>query len=275
MERKGVDQDVIDIEGFRSYLYEEELSNNSIATYIRGVQRFAELFDEVTKPNLLEFKQFLMSNFKPQTVNLRLTAMMRYCKYKGIHETIKLVKEPKETHIDNVITEDQYNRLIDGLRLDGNYRWYYHVILLAKTGMRISEALRVTKKDILSGSVTMHTKGHMRTIYFPKSLIEEMREYLEQFNDQDTIMINHNGKAITSRGVSGEFKKFADRYGIPRENVHPHAFRHFFAIEFLKRNNNISLLADVLGHGSVKITQIYLRQSQEQQRKAVDDAVDW
>lgn len=266
---------MIDIEGFQNYLYEEELSKNSIATYVRGVQRFAELFDEVTKPNLLEFKQFLMSNFKPQTVNLRLTAMMRYCKYKGINETIKLVKEPKKTHIDNIITEDQYNRLIDGLRLDGDYRWYYHVILLAKTGMRISEALRVTKKDILSGSVTMHTKGHMRTIYFPKSLIEEMREYLEQFNDRDTIMINHNGKAITSRGVSGEFKKLADRYCIPRENVHPHAFRHFFAIEFLKRNNNIALLADLLGHGSVKITQIYLRQSQEQQRKAVDDAVDW
>lgn len=35
------------------------------------------------------------------------------------------------------------------------------------------------------------------------------------------------------------------------------------------------LLADVLGHGDVKMTQLYLRQSQEQQQDAVDKAVDW
>ena len=57
--------------------------------------------------------------------------------------------------------------------------------------------------------------------------------------------------------------------------MHPHAFRHFFAMEFIKRKNDISLLADLLGHGDVKVTQIYLRQSQEQQRAAVDEAVDW
>lgn len=57
--------------------------------------------------------------------------------------------------------------------------------------------------------------------------------------------------------------------------MHPHSFRHFFAMEFLKRNGNIALLADLLGHGSVNVTQLYLRQSQEQQRQAIDKAVDW
>ena len=64
-------------------------------------------------------------------------------------------------------------------------------------------------------------------------------------------------------------------YGIPLEVMHPHSFRHFFAIEFLKRNNNISLLADILGHSNVNMTQIYLRQSQTQQKDAVDEAVNW
>lgn len=57
--------------------------------------------------------------------------------------------------------------------------------------------------------------------------------------------------------------------------MYPHSFRHFFAIEFLKRNSNIALLADLLGHQSVSVTQIYLRMSQEQQKDAIDKAVNW
>lgn len=265
---------MIDIDGFRNYLYEEELSQNTIATYVKGLEMYAKKYNEITKPNLIEFKQSLMGNFKPQTVNLRITALTKYCKYKGLPEKIKLVKEQKKTHVENVITGEQYKELMNCLKKD-NKRWYFHILLLAKTGMRISEALRVTKKDILSGKVTMHSKGHMRTIYFPKSLIEEMGDFLKRFDDNEIVMQNHLGQPITSRGVSGKLKEFAKQYDIPKENLHPHAFRHFFAIEFLKRNNNIALLADLLGHSSVKMTQIYLRQSQEQQQKAVDEAVNW
>lgn len=266
---------MIDIEGFKEFLYEEELAERTIETYIRGVKRYAEMFDEVNKPNLIAFKKFLIENFKPQTVNLRLTAMLNYCKYKDIPMKLKQVKLPKKTHIDNVITAEQYEKLISGLKSDGKYRWYVNIVLLAKTGMRISEALRVRKKDLISGSVDMYTKAHMRTIYFPKSLKDELIPYLKDIGENEPIMMNHKNKPITSKGVSGELLKFADIYNIPREVMHPHSFRHFFAIEFLKRNNNISLLADLLGHSNVNITQLYLRQSKQQQQQAIDDAVDW
>lgn len=266
---------MIDIEGFRNYLYEEELSKNTIATYIKGLERYSEMFDEVTKPNLIEFKKHLIENFAPQTVNLRLTAIMRYCEFKEIPMKIKQVKEPKKTHFDNVITLEQYERLIKGLKEDNNIRWLVHILLLSKTGMRISEAIRVTKKDVLLGQVTMHTKAHMRTIYFPKSLVDEIKPYLDGLKDNDTVMRSKYRERITTRGVSEELIKFARKYGIPKEVMHPHSFRHFFAIEFIKRKNDIALLADLLGHGDVKVTQIYLRQSQEQQQRAVDEAVDW
>ena len=38
---------MIDIEGFRNYLYEEELSKNTIDAYIRGVKIYAEKFEAV------------------------------------------------------------------------------------------------------------------------------------------------------------------------------------------------------------------------------------
>lgn len=266
---------MIDIEGFRNYLYEEELSKNTIDAYIRGVKIYSELFDEVTKPNMIEFKRYLSERVKPKTVNLRLNAMSTYCKYINLPITVKSIKEPKKTHIENVITVEQYERLMNGLRADHKENHYFNILLLAKTGMRISEALRVTKKDIENGKVTMPTKAHIRTIYFPQSLKDEMKDYLENFSDDDRVMVNCKGKPITSRGVAGALQRFAKQYDIPAENAHPHAFRHFFAIEFLKRNNNIALLADLLGHGSVNVTQIYLRQSQEEQERAIDKAVNW
>lgn len=266
---------MIDIEGFKKYLYEEELSQNTIDVYVQGITQYAKLYDDISKQNLIEFKKSLMERWKPKTVNNRITAVLRYCKFKGIPMTCKHIKEAKKTYIENVLTVEQYERLMAGLKNENKMRWYYNILLLAKTGMRISEALRVTKKDIVKGSVTMHAKAHMRTIYFPKSLKEELAPYMSEFKDSEVIMKNRSGKPLTSRGVAEELHKFGKKFDIPQEVMHPHAFRHFFAIEFLKRNNNIALLADLLGHGSVNVTQIYLRQSQEQQKKEIDEAVDW
>lgn len=266
---------MIDIEGYKNFLYEEELSENTISSYLHTMGKYSVMFDDVTKPNLIAFKKHLTEKFKPKTVNNRIAAIMKYCRFKKINVSLKQVKEQKQTHIDNVITIEQYETLMNGLKADGNIRWYVNISLIAKTGMRISEALRITKKDLLSGMTMIPAKSHLRTIYFPKSLINDILPYLDGIGENEIIMKNHNGLPITSRGVSGRMKDFAAIYGIPKEVMHPHSFRHFFAMEFLKRNNNISLLADILGHSNVNITQIYLRQSQEQQRHSVDEAVDW
>lgn len=267
---------MIDIAGFRNYLFEEELSQNTVKGYITGLQQYSERYDEITKPNLIAFKQSLIEKgLKPKTVNNRITAILQYCKFKEIPMRVKQIKEQRKTYIDNVITSDQVERLLKGLKADDNIVWYFNILLLSKTGMRISEARRVTKKDILKGSVTMPTKAHMRTIYFPKSLVDEMEGYLSELDDDALALRSIRGKGLSKEAVNSRLKVFAEKYGIPSEVMHAHSFRHFFAIEFLKRKNDIALLADILGHGSVNVTQIYLRQSQEQQKDAVDKAVNW
>ena len=266
---------MLDIAGYKNYLYEEELSASTIEAYIYSITKFATMFDEVTKSNVILYKQWLTQNFKPKTVNLRLAGIMRYCDYKEIPMKIKNIKEPKLTHFENVITPEQYDKLIARLEADNNERWLAHIKLLAKTGMRVNEANRVKKCDLLRGYVTMNAKAHMRTILFPKSLVDDISHYLDKLEDNDTVMQSARGGPITDRGISEALKKFAIKYDIPKEVMHPHSFRHFFAIEFIKRKNDIALLADLLGHGSVNVTQIYLRQSQEQQKRAIDEAVDW
>lgn len=264
-----------DLRGFENWLYEEELSANTIDGYMRGVKIFFRRYKELNKENLIDFKKWLSETHKPKTVNNRLTAVMKYSIYKGDDLKVKHVKEQKKSYIDNVITPEQVTRLLEGLKRDGKARMYYYVILLSKTGMRISEALSIRKKDILKGEVTIPAKAHMRTIYFPKKLQEEITPLLNELDDDDVVMQNIYGEPLTSRGFAELLIRYGTKYGIPRNVLHAHAFRHYFAIQFAKRNTNMALLADLLGHGSVNVTQIYLRMSQEEQRAALDKAVDW
>ena len=69
----------IDIKGFEKYLREEELADNTIEVYMRGVMQYAELYKDITKENLIEFKQRMIEKYSPKTVNLRITAVLRYC----------------------------------------------------------------------------------------------------------------------------------------------------------------------------------------------------
>lgn len=266
---------MIDFEGFEEYLIDEELSASTIDAYMRGLKKYAEMYDEISKANILEFKKFLIANYKPQTINLRITAVLRYCTFKDINIKCKHVKEMHKTHIENVISVEQYEKLCKGLSDDGLNDWLIYIKFLAKTGMRISEALQITKRDVLRGYATIPTKCHYRTIYFPESLVNEMQEYLEKLEDNQKIMLNSYGKPYTDRGVAERLQTFGKKYGIPKEVMHVHGFRHFFAIEFLKRRQDIALLADLLGHSSVNVTQLYLRQSQEQQQAAINSAVNW
>ena len=57
--------------------------------------------------------------------------------------------------------------------------------------------------------------------------------------------------------------------------VHPHAFRHLYAKQFLERYQDIALLADLLGHKNISTTRIYLRKSTTEQRKLINQIVDW
>ena len=275
---------MIDVDGFRQYLYEEEMSRNTVVSYVKSVTLYAEKFDEITKGNLIEFKQEQLAKFKPSTVNLRIAALMSYCRYAKIPAKLKPIKMPSKNYVENVITQEQIDMLIRCLEAAGKRCWVVNVRLLSMTGMRISEALRVKKSDIEAGQITMHTKGHMRTIYFPASLVEDISEDIADLSLSDQVIRccgpgkRRQYKTVpikSSAGFRNSLNKLGQRYGIPKEVLHPHSFRHFFALEFLKENPDIALLSDILGHRSIDMTRIYLRRSQEQLKDAVDKTVNW
>lgn len=87
--------------------------------------------------------------------------------------------------------------------------------------------------------------------------------------------MNKQGKRITTRGIAGQLKVLAQRYGLDTAVIYPHSFRHRFAKSFLERFNDIALLADLMGHESIETTRIYLRRTSTEQQAIVDHVVSW
>lgn len=266
---------MIDIDGFEKYLFDEELSRNTRESYMFAIRHFADRFDTVNKTNIIAWKQALLIDKSPKTVNLRLSAMGKYCKYQKLNIDIKRVKVQKIISVEDVITVDEYEKLLDGLVKENKIHYAVTVVLMAKTGARISEVLRLKKRDLRNDYIDLSTKGKIRRIYFPASLKNQLHDWTANMKDDDYLCQTHSGTPITRNGVYEFLKSCSAKYDIPKSHLHAHAFRHMFAIEFLKRNNNISLLADLLGHSGVNTTMIYLRMSQQQQKAEIDKAVNW
>lgn len=264
------------IEKFKEYLIECERSVNTIDNYMQSVNDYFKKYNKLSKQNLIEYKQGLFAKGKkPKTIHNRCVGLNQFCRFLGKPELcVKSVKIHQSTTVENVITLEEFNRLLNGLKEDKDEKGYWMIKFLAKTGARVSEFTRLTKSGLENGYCEMWTKGKIRRIYIPKALIEESEDYFKSIKG-NLLFPSRYGTEMTSRGVATRLNSMADKYGIRKEVMHPHSFRHLFAIEFLKRNHNISLLADLMGHSSVSTTAIYLKLSKEEQMKQFNEASNW
>ena len=274
------------LEEFKEFLKKRGASNNTSASYLSTVRLYFSLSPQIDLMDLQKFKTYLLKHFRSNTVNTRIFGMNQYLLYLKEQEQIpeelagfKLssVKHQQKPFLDNVITKRDYERLKRGLKNDGDMFWYFVVRFLAATGARISELIQIKVEHIRIGCMDLYSKGgKLRKIYFPQKLCMEMLSWLElQGKDSGFIFVNRRGKQITPRGISWQLKVLAKRYRIPVETVYPHSFRHRFAKNFLSKFNDISLLADLMGHESIETTRIYLTQSSKEQSKLIDKIVTW
>ena len=264
---------------FQAYLAKRNLSGSTIVSYLFGVRSFFRHYPELTPDNLQLYKAWLLEHYQPQTVNSRirsLNAFLRFCQ-KDREFRLKSLGLQKKTYLDHLISQGDYEYLIRRLKEDGELTFCFIVRFLAATGVRVSELVSLQAEDAAQGFRDIYSKGgKMRRIYFPESLRQEALPWLQEAGlNTGFIFTNRRGDLITPRGIHSQLKVLAKRYGIPEKTVYPHAFRHRFAINFLDKFNDISLLADLLGHDSVETTKIYLTKSSEEQRELIDSIVTW
>ena len=250
------------VTNFEKHLSKSDLAKNTVTSYAWTVKYFYAKYKEINRKNLLAYKGYLMENFKPQTVNLRLQGINKYLEYiKKDKLKMKFVKVQQKNFLENVISNEDYKFLKTRLKAEGYEEWYFVVWFMAATGARVSELLQIKAEHVAVGHLDIYSKGgKLRRLYIPKNRY---------------IFLNRYGVRITTRGIAIQLKHFAEKYGLNREVVYPHSFRHRFAKNFLDKFNDLALLADLMGHESIETTRIYLRRTATEQRQIVDQVVTW
>lgn len=268
------------IKNFEKKLILMQKSPNTINTYLFSLKQFFLLFGcNITQKKLLNYKHYLLENYKAKTASLRISAINEFLKTIGKKNwEIENVKLQKKSFIENVISNADYEFLKNSLKKDGEMDYYFMVRFLGATGARISEFVEFKVEHIKMGYLDIYGKGNkLRRIYIPKALQEEAFDYFVKTKKQESgyLWISRLGKRITPRGIAGQLKTFAEKYGINRDVVYPHSFRHRFAKNFLEKDKDIALLADLMGHESIETTRIYLKMTAEEQKEMVDKLVTW
>ncbi|MDO4264958.1 MAG: tyrosine-type recombinase/integrase [Eubacteriales bacterium] len=274
---------------FEEYLKSEHRAAGTIRAYTLAVRQYIRDFHTFTASGLDRYKSMLISRYMPQTVNQRICAVNQYILFmreNGDADTaalfsslkcLKQIKLQQKFYLENVISDSDFNYLKKRLLADGNRRWYFILRLMTATGARVSELVQMKYEHLEAGAMDICSKaGKTRRILIPRDLCKEAMDYYRSEGiTSGFIILNHRGQVITPRGIGAMLKQFAVYYKMNERTMHPHAFRHLYAQNFLKKCPDISLLADLLGHDSIETTRVYLKKTGAEQKKLIDKVVTW
>lgn len=260
---------------YADYLSETELSENTKAVYLRQAKVFMDFLDErpITKKEAIAYKKHLIAKgYAGTTINLYIVAANNYLNYAGYKNfSVRTERLQKRQYPENIIDKEDYRKLLDYARESGRLKYYYIMRTLALTGIRISELSGCTVEALDRGKFVTSNKGRARVVFLPDKLVVELREYcVGQRIESGIIFRGDAGKAIQRTTVYRMLIHLADMTGIPRERVHPHSFRHLFAITYMEQYSNLFELADILGHNSLETTRIYTETTDEMKREKMD-----
>lgn len=193
-------------------------------------------------------------------------------------------KTPTEKKI-KYLNQFELHTLLSGLNLGKDINWDWFILLVAKTGMRFSEAIALTPKDFdffhqsLSISKTWDYKGEggflptknkssVRKIQIDWQTVVQFSELLKGLSDDQPIFVKNNQKVYNST-VNDILERHCKKAKIPIISIH--GLRHTHASLLLFAGVSIGSVARRLGHASMTTTQKkYLHIIHELENQDVD-----
>ena len=175
----------------------------------------------------------------------------------------KIPKDKKPKYLNQF----ELHSLITNLKLKDEINWDWLILLIAKTGMRFSEALALTPSDFdfAQQSLTINktwdykgdggflptkNKSSVRKIQIDWQTTSQFSKLVKDLNEDSPIFVY--GKAYNST-VNGTLSRHCKKLNIPEISIH--GLRHTHASLLLFAGVSIASVARRLGHSSITTTQ--------------------
>ncbi len=182
------------------------------------------------------------------------------------------------------LNQFELHKLLSSLKLTDSISWDWLILLVAKTGIRFSEALGITPQDfdlnkqVLSinktwnykgggGFVSTKNKSSVRKVQLDWQLVMQFASIIKNMPEAKPIFAVKD--KIYNSTVNGILARHCKESGIPEITVH--GLRHTHASLLLFAGVSIASVAKRLGHASMTTTQkTYLHVIQELENKDTD-----
>ena len=131
------------IEQYLIYQREQERSKATLQKYQHDLNAFMEFLNgkELTKTELINWKEHLISRYAPASVNTMLAAVNSYVKYMGWAElAVKPLKIQRSLFLEEEkeLTREEYVRLVKAAQAKENERLSLVIQTICATGIRVS-----------------------------------------------------------------------------------------------------------------------------------------
>ncbi len=181
------------------------------------------------------------------------------------------------------LNQFELHKLLGELNLGAELNWDWLILLIAKTGLRFSEAIALTPKDFdfahqvvsvnktwdykkNSGFVPTKNRSSMRKVELDWQMIIQFSELTKSLPPDEPIFIKGPIYNSTANAV---LERCCKKAGVPTISIH--GLRHTHASLLLFAGVSIASVARRLGHASINTTQkTYLHIIQELENKDVD-----
>ncbi len=283
---------------FKALENEFNYSNNTIISYKYTFKLFVKFlinekqiplrnisFEKITKDVVREFLDNIEITSSINTRNQRLGAIKSFYRYTSTEnidnifncEQILSIRSKKCTKksIDYLTIQEtkEYFDVIE-LKCLKDLRNLALLTLLYDTAARASELLNIKVDDLILDNkprVTLYGKGKkIRRVPITDNTKKIIIRYINEFKIErfSYLFSNNKGEKYTTKMLEHVIKKYCKKSNT-NKNIHPHSFRHSKAMHLLEAGVNLIYIRDLLGHSSIKTTEIYARTNEELLRKNI------
>lgn len=257
----------------------QEYAQSTLNQYRANVQKFIDWLPEdedITKDTMLKYKMYLGEIAgSTSSINTWIVEVNKFLKWLDQKDLcLKKIKMQSKQSNEEILTISDYKRLLRFAKRNGDHQLYYIMKILAMTGIRISELRYFKVENLKSNYINAFNKGKERTIIVRQDLMRELKKYAREQGIKEGFLFPStvvDGQMVNASTIWRRMKKIAGLARVRKSKVHAHSFRHLFAQVFLNTySNNITELADILGHNSLDTTRLYTRTSDSQKKEKLE-----